>query len=170
MNFLWLHSDSPSLAAFLDLMCMGWISLKRSGYRSAVSFYSNRRRTRLQTLGGLVLGSVPLLQTRGPRASSRSLPAGGALATIFLSPAAEVPASVQEAPRQQSHSPPSGIWGGGHVLPSLSSRYLRPPAVLHSPAGGAPVAGPPSPCPRHLGCSPALALPSPGPGAPREAG
>lgn len=50
MNFLSAARGFARLGAFLDLTWMGWISLKRRGSRNAVSLYSDRRRTRLQTL------------------------------------------------------------------------------------------------------------------------
>lgn len=85
------------------------------------------------SLRGLVLGAVPLVQTRGPRplppASKQGAPGSPA------SPL-ESPLPHWKPPRQPSPRTPSGK-SRGHILPYPSSRCLRPPAVLHSPTGGA---------------------------------
>lgn len=85
-GLLELLLGSPSLGAFLDLMCLGWISLRRSGNRSAVSFDSKRRRTRLQTPKGArpgarllfcrpeVLGLLPAASQQGARRPPSSSP------------------------------------------------------------------------------------------------
>lgn len=100
------------------------------GYRTSVS------------LRGLVLRAVPLVQTQGPRPLSPASQQGAPGPPASPFPAARVPSSALEAPAGSRS--PARLQGNPGAISCLSSPPgapgapgTPPPAVLHSPAGGA---------------------------------